>query len=384
MIQQDSNAGIHTLYGTPLSLYTGKARAYLIKQRIPYREITPTTAHFRDQVRPNAGGQSIPIIETAEGEVIRDSTAIIDHFETLSGGQALPKGPRQRFLARLFDVIGSEGLLRPAMHYRWNYPAENLNLLAFHFQSMIPRDRDRVELAEKTMLRMRNAGEAFGAVSSTFTLVESLYADFLNMLNSHLRDMPYLLGSTPTIADYGMMAPMYAHLGRDPKPLALMQAQAIHVFRWVERMNRPEPDIGEYAIADEEANLIRAQEEGADHVPDSLIQLLRHIARDLVPETVAAATLINRWLDEQQPKPLTPIERGVGFCRFEIDQDSINALAQPYRFFLLARVQADYEALDVADQASVMAMADKCHLAPLLSAKLTREIARANNQEVWL
>ena len=86
MIQQDSNAGIHTLYGTPLSLYTGKARAYLIKQRIPYREITPTTAHFRDQVRPNAGGQSIPIIETADGEVIRDSTAIIDHFETLDGG----------------------------------------------------------------------------------------------------------------------------------------------------------------------------------------------------------------------------------------------------------------------------------------------------------
>ena len=38
--------------------------------------------------------------------------------------------------------------------------------------------------------------------------------------------------------DFGLIAPMYAHLGRDPYPLALMQSRAIHVFRWVERMNR--------------------------------------------------------------------------------------------------------------------------------------------------
>ena len=376
--------GIQTLYGTPLSLYTGKARAYLIKQRIPYREITPTTAHFRDQVRPHAGGQSIPILETAEGRVIRDSTAIIDYFENLRGGQSLPKTPWQRFLARLFDVIGSEGLLRPAMHYRWNYPAENLNFLAFHFQSMIPRDRDRVALAEQTMARMRNAGEAFGAVSSTFSLVESLYAEFLRLLNDHLRDVPYLLGAAPTIADYGMMAPMYAHLGRDPKPLALMQANAIHVFRWVERMNRPEPDIGEYALAESDASSVQSGQEADDQLLGTMIALLQHIARDLVPETLAAANLINEWLDEQQPRAMTPIQRGVGMCHFEIDQLGVKALAQPYRFYLLARLQSDYSALSTADQARVMAMANQCHLAPLLAAKLTREIGRVDNREVWM
>ncbi len=32
---------------------------------------------------------------------------------------------------------------------------------------------------------------------------------------------------------------MYGHLGRDPMPLFIMQAQAVNVFRCVEEMNRP-------------------------------------------------------------------------------------------------------------------------------------------------
>ena len=42
------------------------------------------------------------------------------------------------------------------------------------------------------------------------------------------------------------------HLGRDPKPLSLMQAKATRLFRWVERMNRPDLDVGEfvYTIGD--------------------------------------------------------------------------------------------------------------------------------------
>lgn len=31
--------GLHTLYGSPLSLYTGKPRSYLIKNGLPYREV---------------------------------------------------------------------------------------------------------------------------------------------------------------------------------------------------------------------------------------------------------------------------------------------------------------------------------------------------------
>ena len=85
------------------------------------------------------------------------------------------------------------------------------------------------------------------------------------------------------------MAPLYGHLGRDPAPLSLMQQQAPRVFRWVERMNRPEPDFGEFAHP-EETYL------PGDEIPDSLVDVLKHLAIDFVPETRAAHIAINDWL----------------------------------------------------------------------------------------
>jgi glutathione S-transferase len=370
---------MHTLYGTPFSLYTGKARSYLIKQGIAYQEITPITEHFRDHVRPQTGGQTIPVLETAEGEVIRDSTAIIDFFEARAE-QTETLGPRRGFLSRLFDVVGAEGMLRPAMHYRWNYPEENSKFLAFHFQTMIPAGMDAVSLAAKTMGRMQNAGRAFGATNATFALVEELYLEFLYLLNEHLRHSPYLLGYTPTIADYGMMAPLYAHLGRDPKPLSIMQQRAVHVFRWVERMNRPELDIGEFPPLD--AGQLHEMAV-ADEVPETLIAVLRHLALDLVPETLAAGQLINDWLDTHNPAVQLPLERGLGMCEFAVNGQSFKALAQPYRFYLLARAQHIYAQSTAAGQADIKALTDRCGLTPLLGARLSRAISRTNNQEVW-
>lgn len=45
-----------TLYGVPISLYTGRARSYLIKAGIDYREEPHTSEHFFESVLPKAGG----------------------------------------------------------------------------------------------------------------------------------------------------------------------------------------------------------------------------------------------------------------------------------------------------------------------------------------
>ncbi len=70
----------HTLYAVPFSLYSGKARSYLIKAGIPFREMAPSDPHYHERVLPQAGRQSLPTIELAEGTVVRDGTQIIDHF----------------------------------------------------------------------------------------------------------------------------------------------------------------------------------------------------------------------------------------------------------------------------------------------------------------
>jgi hypothetical protein len=62
---------------------------------------------------------------------------------------------------------------------------------------------------------------------------------------------------------------------------------------------------------------------------------------------------------------------------------SITALASPYRFYLLQRVQAVYAGLPLAEQASVEQMLQACGMQDMLAIKLDRSIGRADNLEVW-
>ena len=368
-----------TLYGTPLSLYTGRARSYLIKAGIDYRETTPTSRHYATQVVPKAGGrQGMPTVELADGTVIRDGAAIIDHFETETGNGFSPVTPKQRIISRLFDVIGAEGMLRPAMHYRWNFAEYNLAFLRFHFQSVAPPGPKREAIAETAADNMRAACRGFGVVPGTIETVETLYLELLGKLNAHFAQYPYLLGGRPCIGDFGMIAPFYGHLGRDPKPLSLMQARAIRLFRWVERMNRPEPDVGEFENQED-------QYLAEDEIPDTLIAVLKHIAIDFVPETQAAAECVNQWIADQPQLPSgSTAERVVGQADFEVRGTSISAWAQPYRFFLLQRVQDEFASLDEASQQSVRELLTACDMAEVLETRLSRTMGRADNLEVWV
>ena len=369
-----------TLYGSSLSLYSGRARSYLIKAGVPYEEVIPGNTHFRQEVLPRAGNRrGLPTLETAEGEVIRDGAAIVDHYEAASGHPHSPTTPKLRVLSRLFDVIGAEGLLRPAMHYRWNFPEQNLEFLRFHFRSLTPPGPKQAKIADDNADQMRAACMAFGAVPDTFELVETLYGELLTKLDAHFAQYPYLLGGRPSVGDFGLIAPMFGHLGRDPKPLSLMQANAIRLFRWVERMNRPDLDAGEFG--DEVAAYF-----ADDAVPDTLTELLQQLAIDFVPETLAAANCINDWLAQQGAELASGSEaaRGVGMANFTVRGVAINALAQPYRFYLLQRVQDEYAALSEQERSAVRAMLEACGMAQLLDATLSRRLGRANNLEVWL
>ena len=174
-----------------------------------------------------------------------------------------------------------------------------------------------------------------------------------------------------------MIAPLYGHLGRDPKPLSLMQANGIQLYRWVERMNRPELDIGEFE--DQSGKYL-----ASDEIPDTLISLLDQIAIDFVPETVAAADCINDWIEQQETLlPGTEAARGVGMARFEVRGKTIDALAQPYRFYLLQRVQDTFESLASNEKQGVKTLLDTCGMSDLLTTKLSRRIGRENNLEVW-
>ena len=368
-----------TLYGVPHSLYTGRARSYLIKAGILHTETPANTPHYRNNVLPKAGGRlSLPTIEFEDGRVIRDGAAIIDHFEAENGFPFKPKTPKQNVMSLLFDAIGAEGLLRPAMHYRWNFDAENIAFLRFHFEMLVPDLPNRKEMALKAENQMRGATKAFGVTDERYALVEALYLNVIRALDAHFTEHPYLLGGRPCIGDFGMYAPLFAHLGRDPKPLRLMQEETPHLYRWVERMNRTEPDMVEFGdLAPDYA--------AGDAVPESLVPALKTLAEDFVPETLAAQAFVNNWLGEQEDlAPGSEVQRGVGFSTFNVRGEPISALVQPYRFYLLRRAQDAFDTLEDADKTALTDVLERGGMMPIMSARINREIGRADNLEVWL
>lgn len=367
-----------TLYGVPHSLYTGRARSYLIKAGIPYREVPPSEPRYQTEIIAKAGGKlGLPTIELPDGRVIRDGASIIDFFEEKSGQAFSPATPKQRFFSLLFDAIGAEGLLRPAMHFRWNFEAENLPYLIFHFEMLMPPGPQGKVMAEKAADRMRAAARAFGVNEDTAAMVEALYAEQLAAMDAHFATTPYLLGGRPSIGDFGLYAPMFGHLGRDPKALELMCASGLRVFRWVERMGRQTSDLVEFQNR-EETYL------PDDAIPETLLALLKVLAIDFAPETLAAAETINAWLAENTPESGSKVERSVGFCSFEVRGTAVSAMAQPYRFYLLKRAQDELAAMGEEDRADIEAMLAEAGMGEAIKASLTRQMDIKDNQEIWL
>ena len=383
------------LYGMPGSLYTGKVRSYLRKQRIAFDERPAGDPRFREEIVPQIGRWIIPVLQMPDGTLLQDGAAIIDHFEANAAVLGLTQRPRAlpqdavlAVLAHVFELFGGEGLLRPAMHYRWNFDADNLDFLRADFcAGLAPgasADEQRAifDLASK---RMRQATLAFGVTPQTIATIEHSYADFLGRLDHHLAHTPYLLGDTPTLADYGLIAPLYAHLARDPHPASLMKRTAPRVWRWVERMNSPDPEIGEY---------LGRSSHGLDIGRDgetlpSLENLLAFVAQDYLPEIAAYVSFTDAWLASRPDIPAgsngmpKPGDRQIGITQLIWRGQAIDVMVMPYRLYLLQRVQDAAERLDTTDTARLQALLERSGLTSLLTLKCRRRVLRQGHLEVW-
>ncbi|WP_101759900.1 glutathione S-transferase family protein [Oceanicoccus sp. KOV_DT_Chl] len=262
-----NNNNLLTLWGSPHSLYTGKVRSYLIKKGLTFRELLPANPYFQNEIVTAVRLMVVPVVETADGEILQDSTAIIDQLEhRYPDNPMIPATPIQRIVAHLLDGFGSQGMLPAAMHYRWSYRTEQEHFLRAEFGRTIHHGSNREQrlAAGASMMDYFNGFlPTLGVNNDTISAVEAAHEDLLDALDTHFQHHPYLLGGHPCIADFGFMAPLYAHLARDPVPSALMKQRAPNVYRWTERMNQG----------------LMIDAEFFDHPPEFL-------ADDVIPETL--------------------------------------------------------------------------------------------------
>lgn len=287
----------HILWGTPHSLYTGKARSCLIKKGLAFLERCPSHPDYKARVRPAVGLVTFPVLETPEGQFIQDSTDIVTYLDALDNGAPgkamTPATPVQLAVARLVDGFGLEGMLQVAMHYRWSYRDEQELFLQTEFGRGLYAGADREArraAGRRVMEFFSSTLPALGITPQTIPVIEAAYAELLEALDLHFQSYPYVLGWRVSMADLGLIAPMYAHLGRDPYPTALMKKRAPNVARWVERMQLPNTPDGEYAahVADWLPD---------DAIPATLEPVLALLFKDWGPQLVADAACYQQWLE---------------------------------------------------------------------------------------
>ncbi|MCH1553473.1 MAG: glutathione S-transferase, partial [Luminiphilus sp.] len=361
------------LWGMPASLWTGKARSYLRKKQIPFTEHAINQSKYLNEIVPAVGRFILPVLECPDGSLVQDSSDIIEYLDQHE------RSDRSIFLGssvldcigHLFELFGGEGMLRPAMHYRWNFDEINLDFLRSEFSTSIgpvgSTDEEYDAVFDFSSGRMRKVAVSWGVTSESIPLVEASFKEFLNLFSNHLRAHPYLLGSKPSIGDFGLIAPLFAHLGRDPAPALLIKQTAPRVSRWIERMNSPEEKWAEYSEHDSMID--------ASNLPDTLLKLMAYIAEEYLAEITAHVEFTNTWLAERPDLEAgtngldKPGTRFIGSCNFEWRGIELQTSVLPYRFYLLQRIQDCYDQASKAEQRAIEAIFEQTGLLPLLLAR---------------
>lgn len=376
------------LYGMSASLYTGKVRAYLLHHGLPFEERGAGHPEFLNHIVPQIGRWIIPVLVLPDGTVLQDGTSIIDHFETTGQGRfsIVPDDPVLRSVAHLFELFGGEGLLRPAMHYRWNFDAGNLDFLKVSFSEAFSpglNPDQQAAMFDQASGRMRQAAAAFGVSAESEAVIEARYTEFLSLFDAHLSQHAFLLGGRPTLGDYGLMNGLYAHLARDPHPALIMKRDAPRIFAWTERMMRPPRDT----------HFITGGSEGlVDTIPSSLRSLMRFVADDFLPELSAHIAFANQWLEDQfegQVKSQLPnsrqdgIKRSIGMAQFDWHGLSLKTAVMPYRFWMQQRLTDHLEQCEPTTQSAIRELFAQTGLNDMLDLRVRRRVERRDNREYW-
>ena len=230
------------IYGSKISYYTGKLEAYLRYKGLPYELVSPY--RHEKTIRQQVGANQVPIVERDDGRWMSDTTPILLQLEIEHPDPTiLPANPVVDFIARLMEDYADEWLWRSAMHYRWSYPHDR-ELLSSIIADEIMKELPLPRFIKRRIMQRRQLGgfvRGDGVRAQTWDHVEAGYFAVLEAMSTMLEKRPFLLGDAPSLADFGLMAPMLRHFGHDPTPADIMRNRAPAVWVWLARVWNARP-----------------------------------------------------------------------------------------------------------------------------------------------
>lgn len=232
------------LMGVPGSPYTRKMLALLRYRRIAYRLIpssrhTSETDNGRFRERPQPHVALLPTFyaldDTGQEIAICDSTPLIREFEkTFSGRNVIPDNPALAFLDYLLEDYADEWLTKAMFHYRWSYEPDisKAGQILARWTNITSSDEaisgKSKYITDKQISRLSYVGSN----EITCDTIEESFTRFIDLLNKHFCQMPFLLGERPSACDFAVYGQLTCLALFDPTPQGIILKRAPRVHAW--------------------------------------------------------------------------------------------------------------------------------------------------------
>jgi glutathione S-transferase len=318
----------YRLYGWRVSYFTAKLRCYLNYKKIPYEEKPMNVIDLYHTAKNKVGVSVMPILVTPQNEWLQDTKDIINEMERRFPERPVyPLTPCKRYVSQVIETWADEFWVPHAMHYRWNRPESVSFFQAEAARNLFPYGPRFLQnyASDKVKTTLVNYLPFVGVTPNQYAILEDWTVDMLTKLDSHFAIHPYLLGSSPSIGDFGLAGPLVAHLGRDTWPKEHLIPNTPHLQQWIERMDAlSSPDLPQGSESDE--------------IPPTLLPILAAISREFIP--MMAQTILAVEPLSANPKFLTgsPLPRSLQEIHFPMHQSPYSRHATPFHLWKIQNI----------------------------------------------
>ncbi|MES2490011.1 MAG: glutathione S-transferase family protein [Pseudomonadota bacterium] len=330
-------------YAWHLSYFSGKSRSYLLYKDIPHVEKAIDFYTFSVRAKKKTNASVMPIVVTPEGEWLQDTSYIIDRLEErFPTAPVVPTSPVQRIASYLMEMWGDEWWLVVAMYTRWFHPENYVVFKRDAGRGLLPYFPRFIQnrVAAKAANQMRGHLPSLGLVPGPqIELIAKWTRDTLDLLDVHFAKHKFLFGDKPSIGDFGLIGPLYAHLGRDPWSKRELIDPRPNVRAWVDRMNKPQPLSGAFL--------------SQDQIPETLTPIFQAMFSEFLPMIEGILEQVKTALPKCAPGKALP--RGLGEVEFPMGNGRYRRAAIPYIVWMTQRILDVYHSMSTRDQASVRA-----------------------------
>ncbi len=334
-----SHAETIRLIGGTASPYTHKMLALLRYRRLPYAITWGQPADHCKLlgVVPPSPALMPTFLFEEQGTVVAvcDSTPIIRRLEQRTSERSvIPTDPALAFMDYLIEDFADEWCTKYMFHYRWHPAADADNagtLLPLGFDVSMP-DAQLTQFKRYFTQRQIDRLWVVGSSPETACTIESSYQRFLEALEAHLAQLPFMLGHRPGAGDFALYGQLSQLVGFDPTPRELTHQISPRAVAWVDH-------LADQSGADPQAS----DWEVLEDLPSSLNLLLAEMGRVYAPAQLANASA-----------------QALGNSEWEciIDGAAWRQRTFPYQAKCLRWTQEQFQQLSEQDQNRVLARLD--------------------------